>query len=167
MAETLQNTKNPPLPAGVQIAKILKKGVANMDIALRDEVIKDHLYIPYEPPTEYNIKKVFDDTYLHGQFHYHMSNFGHQFLLRWDEKMILKNPTQYENIPHRDYVFAAVFVHYWGKALFGKVPDWVHLYKFDSPYYTFDMPKDVWEKVAPIEFKLHNYYSEVGGVWFV
>ncbi|MCL1883928.1 MAG: hypothetical protein FWF81_09295 [Defluviitaleaceae bacterium] len=138
-----------------------------IDIAKRDEVIKDHVYCPEGPPTDYTIKKVFDDTYIHGQFHYHMSNCGHQFLMRWDKNMIWEEPTFYPQIEWRDYVFAAVFVHYWSRALFSEVPEWVFKYKFEKPYSITDMPLELWERMAPEEFKCHRYYAYEGGVMYL
>jgi len=138
-----------------------------IDIAKRDIVIQDHLYCPQEPPTDYTIKKVFDDTNQHGQFHYHMSNCGHQFLARWDKDMIWEEPTFYLSIEWIDYVFAAVVVHHWSKALFSIVPEWVHKYKFNEPRYQYPMPQELWDKLAPIELIQHNWYMEVGGIWYI
>ena len=138
-----------------------------IDVARREEVLKDHLYLPELPPTDYTIKKVFYDTYEHGQFHYHMSNCGHEFLRRWDKHMIWDEPIYYDSLEWRDYVFAAVFVHYWSSALFQEVPSWVHKYKFKEPYYIVKMPHDIWEILTPDIFKKHNYYAQVGGVSYL
>ena len=116
-----------------------------IDAKAREEVLADHIYLLPPWKSEYTIKKVFEDTKEHGQFHYHMSNCGHQFLATWDKEMIWDEPTYYRGVPHSHYVFAAVFVHYWSKALFEEVPEWVHRYKHPEPYPQNDMPLEIWE----------------------
>jgi len=138
-----------------------------IDVTLRDLVIQDHIYCHQGPFENYSVKQVFDDTHKYGKFHYHMSNFGHQFLMSWDKNMLREEPVYYPEIEYRDYVFAACFSHYWSKALFSDIPEWVYGYRFETPRFQFPMPLDKWEAVAPGEFIFHNYYMEESGVWYI
>lgn len=138
-----------------------------INVAERSEVIKDHLYIPDNAAMGYNVNKVFQFTIEDGMFAQHMSNFGHEFLSTWDENMILKEPVFDKKIPWEHYVFAAIFVHYWSKALFGSEPQWVHKYKLTKPKYQYDMPDELWIKLAPKEMQSHNWFMEVGGIWYI
>ena len=144
------------------------KGASVMvDIERREEVMKDHFRILPDYKSEYTIKKVFEDTKEHGDFHYHMSNCGHQFLNSWDINMIWDEPMFYPEIEWRHYVFAAVFVHYWSSSLFDNVPDWVHKYKYDKPKFQYEMPQEMWNVLAADILIEHNWYAQEGAVWYV
>ena len=141
--------------------------MSDEDIKRRDDILSNFLDDPGGIRMGYTIKKVFEETKETGEFHYSMSNCGHEFLITWDKDMLWEEPEYYPEIAWKHYVFAAVFTHFWCKTLFGGAPEWVHKYKHEKPYYQCYMPKEMWKNYVPQPLKEHNYYYPTGGVWYV